>query len=191
MNTPTHEFVTVDMRGLKAALVARAQAERVSVSVLVRSAVARDLGLAVEREPQRAAVLSWSASSAASVKLSIRMSAEEARHLAAGARAAGLSRGAYLAGLKANVPVLSNGGGRAEHIASLMASSAELSTLSRNVHRLTALLRQANVEPARAYREMLDTLAGDVRRHLELAARVLADLQPQSRSARPTARSAP
>jgi len=37
---------------------------------------------------------------------------------------------------------------------------------------------------------MLDMLAGDVRRHLELAARVLADLQPQNRSARPTARSA-
>ena len=99
----------------------------------------------------------------------------------------GLSRGAYLAGLIANVPVLSAGGGRTEHIATLMASCAELSTLSRNVHRLTALLRQANVEPARPYREMLDTLAGDVRRHLELAARVLADLQPQSCSARPPA----
>ncbi len=119
------------------------------------------------------------------------MTADEARQLAAGARAAGLSRGAYLAGLIANVPVLSAGGGRTEHIATLMASCAELSTLSRNVHRLTALLRQANVEPARPYREMLDTLAGDVRRHLELAARVLADLQPQSRSTRPTARSAP
>ena len=45
MNTPTHEFVTVDMRGLKAALVARAQAQRVSVSVLVRGAVERELGL--------------------------------------------------------------------------------------------------------------------------------------------------
>ena len=180
MNTPTHEFVTVDMRGLKAALVARAQAERVSVSVLVRGAVARDLGLGAEREPQRADVPSWGASSSvASVKLSIRMTAEEARQLAAGARSAGLSRGAYLAGLITNVPVLSTGGGRTEHIATLMASSAELSTLSRNIHRLTALLRQANVEPARQYREMLDTLAGDVRRHLELAARALADLQPR------------
>ena len=36
MNTPSHDFVTVDMRGLKAALVARALAQRVSVSVLVR-----------------------------------------------------------------------------------------------------------------------------------------------------------
>lgn len=191
MNTTAHDFVTVDMRGLKAALVARAQAERVSVSVLVRGAVARDLGLAADGEASRMDEASEHPSSATTVKLSIRMSAEEARQLAAGARAAGLSRGAYLAGLIGNVPVLSTGGGRAEHIATLMASCAELSTLSRNVHRLTALLRQANVEPARPYREMLDTLAGDVRRHLELAARVLADLQPQSRSARPTARSTP
>ena len=189
MNTTAHDFVTVEMRCLKAALVDRAQAERVSVSVLVRSAVARDLGLAADGEAGRMDELTGRPSSATPVKLSIRMTADEARQLAAGARAAGLSRGAYLAGLIANVPVLSSGGGRAEHIAALTASCAELSTLSRNIHRLTALLRQANVEPARPYREMLDTLAVDVRRHLELAARVLAELQPQSRGARPTARS--
>ncbi len=189
MNTTAHDFVTVDMRGLKAALVARAQAERVSVSVLVRGAVARDLGLGVECEPQRADMPSRGTSCAVSVKLSIRMTAEEAQQLAAGARAAGLSRGAYLAGIIANVPVLSAGGDRAKHIASLVASSAELATLSRNIHRLTALLRQANVEPARPYCEMLDTLGGDVRRHLELAARALADLQPRGGKAASSARS--
>jgi hypothetical protein len=189
MNTTSHDFVTVDMRGLKAALVARAQAERVSVSVLVRGAVARDLGLAVECEPQRADMTGGGTSRAVSVKLSIRMTAAEAQQVAAGARAAGMSRGAYLAGLTANVPVLAAGGSRAEHIAALMASSAELATLSRNIHRLTALLRQANVEPARPYREMLDTLAGDLRRHLELAACALADLQPRGGNAPPSARS--
>lgn len=189
MNTTAHDFVTVEMRGLKAALVARAQAERVSVSALVRSAVARDLGLAADGEACRLEEASAGSVSAASVKLSIRMSAVDASQLAAGARAAGLSRGAYLAGLIANVPVLSAGGGRAEHIASLMASSAELATLSRNIHRLTALLRQTNVEAARPYREMLDTLAGDVRRHLELAARALADLQPRGGKVDSSARS--
>jgi hypothetical protein len=188
MNTPLHDFVTVDMRGLKAALVARAHAERVSVSVLVRGAVGRDLGLSVEGESHHVAASGGAASSSASVKLSIRMTPAEARQLAAGARAAGLSRGAYLAGLIANVPVLSAGGSLAEHIATLVASSAELSTLSRNIHRLTALLRQANVEPARPYREMLDTLAGDVRGHLALAARVLSDLQPRGRRADGSAR---
>jgi hypothetical protein len=181
MNTPSHEFVTVDMRGLKAALVARARAQRASVSALVRGAVARELGLAEGAEfqqPTARAIGPWTATS---VKLSIRMTSEEAEQLAAGARAAGLSRGGYLSGLIANVPVLTGGANRTDHIATLVASSAELSTLSRNIHRLTALLRQANIEPARQYREMLDTLAGDVRAHLRLAASALADLQPRSR----------
>lgn len=191
MNTTAHDFVTVDMRGLKAALVARARAERVSVSALVRGAVARDLGHTADGEASRKDEQTARVSNATGVKLSIRMTAEEAGQLAVGARAAGLSRGAYLAGLIANVPVLYGGGPRTEHLAILVASCAELSTLSRNIHHLVALLRQASVEPARPYREMLDTLDGDVRRHLGAAARVLADLQPQRRDARhpvPTAR---
>ncbi len=96
----------------------------------------------------------------------------------AAARNAELSPGAFVAGLVAGVPALTNGASRTEHLAALIASNAELSTLSRNIHRLTALLRQANVEPARPYREMLDTLAGDVRAHLVLASGVLASLRP-------------
>ena len=181
MNTPSPDFVTVDMRGLKAALVARARAERVSVSVLVRGAVARELGLAMAAADQQA-TSAGATSSAASVKLSIRMTPEEAEQLATGARWAGLSRGAYLSGLIADVPVLTtSGAGRTDHIATLVASSAELSTLSRNIHHLTSLLREGNVRPALVYRDMLDTLAGDVRRHLMLAASVLANLRPRSR----------
>lgn len=185
MNTHSHDFVTVDMRGLKAALVARAQSERVSVSVLVRSAVARELGLAKAAADQQAAAPAGSASSSTMVKLSIRLTFEEAERLAAGARAAGLSRGAYLSGLIANVPVLTSGASRADHLATLIASSAELSTLSRNIHHLTSLLREGNVRPALEYRGMLDTLAGDVHGHLTLAASVLADLRPRSRSGAP------
>ena len=181
MNTHPHDFVTVDMRGLKAALVSRAQAERVSVSVLLRGAVARELGLAMAATDQQA-TSAGATSSSASVKLSIRMTPEEASLLATGARAAGPSRGAYLSGLIASVPVLTSGANRTDHIATLVASSAELSTLTRNIHHLTSLLREGNVRPALAYRDMLDTLAGDVRRHLTLAASVLADLRPRRRS---------
>jgi hypothetical protein len=152
------------------------------VSVLVRKAVARDLGLSADGETARE-VPTRAASSAANVKLSIRMTPKEAVQLATGARAAGLSRGAYLAGLIAQVSVLSAGGSRPEHVATLIASNAELSTLSRNIHQLTTLLRQANVESARPYREMLDTLVDDVRSHLRLVARVLSDLRPGHTSA--------
>jgi hypothetical protein len=188
MTTPPPTFVTVDMRGLKAPLVACALARRVSVSVLVRGAVARHLGLAEADFVSEAVALaskptSKPASTATSIKLSIRMTAVEAAQLTAGARTAGLSRGAYLSGLVANVPVLTAGASRPDHIAALVASSAELSTLTRNLHQLTTLLRQGQVQPALRYRALLDTLAGDVRAHLVLAARTLANLQPRTSSA--------
>ena len=180
MNTSTHDFVTVEMRGLKAALVARAQAERVSVSVLVRGAVARELGLDERAAPHPADRSAETALDSTTVKLSIRLTRAEAEQLAAGARSAGLSRGAFLAGLIANVPVLSGGASRTDHLAALIASSAELSTLSRNIHHLTSLLREGAVRAAQEYRAMLDTLADDVHGHLALAAGVLADLRPRS-----------
>ncbi len=184
MNTPTHEFVTVDMRGLKAALVARAQAQRVSVSVLVRAAVERELGL-VEASAEPEGVMRTASAASSIVKLSIRLTSSEAEQLAAGARRAGLSRGAFLAGLLANVPSLTgDSASRVDCLAALTASSAELSTLSRNLHRLTALLRQGEGGPAQQYRRMLDTVGDDVRAHLSLAAGVLANLRP----ARPSAK---
>jgi hypothetical protein len=193
MNATSHDFVTVDMRGLKAALVARSRARRVSVSVLVRGAVERELGLADSSDDLEAAQRASDAVGSI-VKLSIRLTSVEAEQLDAGARRAGLSRGAFLAGVLANVPSLSGGSAsRPDCIAALTASSAELSTLSRNINHLTALLRQGNVQAALEYRRMLDTLGGDVRAHLRLAAGVLADLRPSrpsSRSSEPRRRAA-
>lgn len=179
MSTVPHEFVTVEMRGLKAALLARANSERTSVSTIVRRAVARELGGGPELAMQHLSADERVAPGGSMVKLSIRLTVTEARRLAAEARAAGLSRGAYLAGLMAGIPVLSTGAGRSEHIAALRASTSEMATLCRNIHRLAALLRQANVAQARPYWERLGSVADDVRQHLELASRVLADLQPR------------
>jgi hypothetical protein len=178
MNTPARDFVTVDMHGLKAGLVARAQAERVSVSLVVRRAVERELGL-VAPSAESAESRPAGAAGGSTVKLSIRLTDVEAAHLGSGARRAGLSRGAFLAGLLAGVPSLSGAAGsRPDCIAALTASSAELSTLSRNIRHLTALLRQSEVRAAQEYRRMLDTLGDDVRRHLDLAASTLAELRP-------------
>jgi hypothetical protein len=172
MNTPTHEFVTVDVRGLKAALVARAQAERVSVSVVVRRAVERELGQGGAAD--KPVVLTRT-----TVKLSLRLTGAEAQQLAAGARRAGLSRGAYLAGLLSGIASLADdSASRPDRLAALNASCAELSTLSRNLHHLTTLLRQGEVRAAMQYRETLDTLGADVREHLVMAASLLADLRP-------------
>jgi hypothetical protein len=190
MNTPTHEFVTVDMRGLKAALAARAQAERVSVSVVVRRAVERELGkLDASREPARDDQARNFGGQ--TVKLSLRLTSEEAQQLAAGARRAGLSRGAYLAGLLAGIASLADdSASRPDRLAALNASCAELSTLSRNLHHLTTLLRQGEVRAAMQYRETLDTLGADVREHLSMASTLLAELRP-ARPARVSLRQRP
>jgi len=109
----------------------------------------------------------------------MRMSrAEEAATLDAACRA-GLTPGAIrrrAGGGRARAVRRSN---RADHIAALIASSGELSTLSRNIRHLTRLLREGNVRAALEYRDMLATLDGDIRGHLTLASAVLADLRPR------------
>jgi hypothetical protein len=184
MKASSHDFVTVDMRGLKTALVERAHQDRLSVSALVRQCVERALD--VHPEPQPETTESATVPRGPLVKLSIRMTGSEADWLDGGARRAGVSRGAFLAGLLAGVPSFSGAAGnRLECLATLTASTAELSTLTRNVHQLTALLRRAEVQPAQAYRRMLDTLEHDVRVHLRLAASVLAELRPARQSGGP------
>jgi hypothetical protein len=182
MNTHNPDFVTVDMRGLKGALVARAQAQRVSVSVLVRRAVACDLGLEDPSAPRGHEAAKGSVPRGARVKLSIRLTTSEADRLIAGARSAGLSRGAYLAGLIAGIPALTSGASGVEQLAALTASNADLASFSRNVYILTRLLTQGNVSQALDYRDMLDTLNGDVQRHLVQASALLADLRPRGKT---------
>jgi hypothetical protein len=176
MDTSTHDFVTVDMRGLKSALVAHAKTKRVTVSVVVRDAVAAVLGCVCPEGVSPQVVPDAHGDPVVWVKLSVRVRCEEARRIDAGAKRAGLSRGAYLVGLADGVPVLKEGGLRSELIAALVLSCAELSTLNRNVYRLTALLSVGNVQQAQVYRVMLDTLADDVGCHLKFAATGLAKL---------------
>lgn len=179
MAPSSRDRICVDLRGLKAALFAKAEAQGVSPSSFVRTVLADALGKAREaganQGPPRCARVEGGR-----VRLTIRMRQEDARAALQAARRAGLSAGDYVAGLVSNVPVLSAGGSRVDCIRALTASSAELATLSRNIHRLTVLLRQADVEAARPFRDMLGTLAIDVRHHLELAASALGELQPRS-----------
>jgi hypothetical protein len=191
MDTSTHDFVTVDMRALKAALVAHAKAGRATVSAVVRDAVAAVLGRAFLEGAPPQMNLDVPDGRDAWVKLSVRVRRDEARRIDAGAKAAGLSRGAYLVGLADGVPVLKEGGRLRELIAALTSSCAELSTLSRNVHRLAALLRVGNLEQAKGYRAMLDTIAGDVDRHLKIAATGLASLNIFGRTRRSKSESSP
>ena len=182
MEPSSRDRISVDLHGLKAALFERAQALGVSPSGLVRTTLAEALGRAdpINIDRSMPSLLSGNGDR---VRLCLRMSREQAYSTLAGARRAGLNPGDYIGGLVAGVPVLLGAGRRADHLAALIASSAELSTFSRNLHHLTKLLRHGEFRPALEYRPMLDTLGADVRSHLALVARALADLRPRGGTA--------
>ena len=84
---------------------------------------------------------------------------------------------------------MTTGASRTELLSALTTSNAQLSSLSRNIHALTRLLIQSNVQKALVYRDMLDTLDGDIHRHLTQAAALMADLRPRVSSTETTHRS--
>ena len=179
MTPSSRDRISVDLRGLRASLLAQARARGVTPSDLVRGVLAEAFG-AVDSSQRALASATPRSAASGRVRLSLRLTAEQARAITLTAKAAGLSTGDFVAGLVTGVPVLSAGASRTDHLAALIASSAEVSTLSRNIHHLTSLLRQGAFRPAQEYRPMLDTLADDLRGHLAMAAGVLADLQPRS-----------
>jgi hypothetical protein len=176
MNTSTspspavRDLLTVDLRGMKAALCARAKARGVPVAVLVREALAREDLCEVEPIAHADAM----ANGARRVRVSLRLACTEARELAERARVAGRPVGAYIVELMRTGEAPPPAADRAAGIAALARSNAELATLSRHVAHLTALLRQGAVRAAREYRQTLDALDGDVRAHLALASTALA-----------------
>jgi len=178
MAPSSRDRISVDLHGLKAALFERAQTLGVSPSVWVRNALADALGQSNQRVGQLAAPHPRS-HHAGSVRVTLRMTREQAATTLSAAREAGMTPGEFLADLVAGVPVVANAGHRAEHIATLVASCAELSTFSRNLNHLNSLLRQGAYRPAEEYRPMLNTLGTDVRAHLNPATRALADLRPR------------
>jgi hypothetical protein len=182
MAPSSRDRISVDLHGLKAALHARALAKGVSPSALVRSILAEALSLPAGGWVEQHQAQLGPCRGERRARLCLRMSREEAANTLSAARLAGMNPGSFVAGLAAGVPAIQSGRGRVDHVAALVASNAELSTFSRNIHHLTHLLRQGEVGPALVYREMLDTLSGDVRRHLFLASGVLAELHTRGQA---------
>jgi hypothetical protein len=177
MLSTSRDRISVDLRGLKAALIERADRCGCSPSDVVRAALERELGLADPGAPAAQAPVARP-DDADRVRVSLRLARHDAAALAQAASNAGLPLGTFVVNLVAGVPLVGQGGKRADHLAALVASSAELSTLIRNLHHLTSLLRQGSLRAAQEYADMLDHIEVDVRRHLLLASNVLVDMRP-------------
>jgi hypothetical protein len=174
MAPSSRDRISVDLRGLKVALIERSRAAGLTPSALVRDALIVSLGSSADV----ARSASTRGDPTDQVRLSLRMSREQAHQTMTSARSAGLAPGAYIAGLVAGILALGATRSIPDHLATLTATNAELATLSRNLHHLATLLRQGEFLVAQEYQPMLDTLARDVHAHLDVATRALRDLQP-------------
>jgi hypothetical protein len=178
MAPSSRDRLSVDLHGLKAALVEHARLAGESPSGWVRTTLAEALKSSAESardaRPPRLEVRSVSR-----VRLTLRMSRDDASAVLAAARLAGQPPGDFVADLLAGQPAPMPASDRAETVGALIASCAELSTFNRNLSHLVRLLRQGAFRPAEEYRQMLATLGHYVREHLNQLTRALVDLQPR------------
>jgi hypothetical protein len=177
MKPLSRDRITVDLGGLRAVLLERANAAGQSPSAFVREVIATSLGRR-ERDVAAVPALPNVRADGARARVFLRMSCEEAALLRERARRAGVPPGEYVATLIAEAPALTTATSRSEQRAALIASTAELATLGRSVGQLSALLRRGSVPAPHEYRVLLEALLVDVRRHLALASGALAGLEP-------------
>ena len=178
MAPSSRDRLSVDLHGLKAALVERARLAGTSPSGWVRVTLAEALGgPAGPIEGTRP--LRLEARAGGRVRLTLRMSRDDASAVLAASRLAGQAPGDFVANLLTGQPAPMPASDRAETVGALIASCAELSTFSRNLSHLVSLLRQGSYRPAEEYRPMLASLGTDVREHLDHFTRVMAELQPR------------
>jgi hypothetical protein len=143
------------------------------VSELVRDILAREIQIGGDAVPTPSIGIS---PRERSIRVSLRMHYREASLLRESARHAALPLGAYVYALVARSSLPDGWAPRASTVADLAASCAALATLARDIRHLAQLLGQGQVRAAQEYRQRLDDIEGDVRRHLQLASEVVADL---------------
>jgi hypothetical protein len=177
VSASSRDRITVDMRGMKGALEARARQLDIAPSEFVRTTLADALGLAAASEGAPESRLTPRSDR---VRLCLRIRRSEREQLQLAAKEVGLT----IAELMLVLMVKPDHRDTISLIKVLSESNAELATLSRALSHLMHLLGQGSVRAALVYRDSLDRADGEVRAHLKLSAEGLSDLQPLIRLAR-------
>lgn len=170
--------ISVDLQGLGAALEARATALGVTPSELVRRVLLDALhGEGATRSAGRPRK---HATGEKRARMTLRMLGCDAEATRFAASRAGLSCGAYVAGLVAGVPAVIEGGAPGQYLSALTASNAEMADLARDLRRLRDLLQQGLTNAAQEYRDRFDRVDAAVRSHIIRTSIALAALQPRA-----------
>ena len=172
--------VTIELRGMRERLNALAAARKMTTAALARKA----LGTLLDDEQSDDQIGSndTTASDAQVVKVTLRLSAAHAAALATRARAADVSQGAYVAGLIDGTPPNPLPPNHANAVAALVGSTNQLAAMGADLNAFMRLLVRGSSTEMERYRAGILSLADDVRRHLALAALLVAELRSARRS---------
>jgi len=166
------ERVTIDLRGLSSALKEHAKARHLTTSEAARLAVAAAIETSpcgLEVEPSAGA----DADPRRPLKLTMRLQRSVADRLTTRARGCGLSYGAYLTTLIDATPAPPLAA-----VAALNASTDQLAVVSADLNEVIRLLRDRQLPAEKEVDESTRRTLEGLRKHLDLASRVVADLRP-------------
>ena len=170
MADASRDRVTIDLRGIGPSVRAAASARRLRVAAYAR------LALAEASNGQGAPSMPASPieQAGAAMKVTLRLAPSDGELLLLSAAHVGLSYGAFVARLLRGLPPPAPLVERVKDRDALFVSSDHLATLSADLASLIRMLKRFDGEGAVRYGAAAESLMVDVRRHLELASRVLA-----------------
>jgi hypothetical protein len=165
----SRDRVTIDLRGIGPSVRVAASARRLRVAAYARLALAEAANQPVATLPPTSPI----ERAGAVMKVTLRLDPLDAELLLLGAAQVGLSYGAFVARLLRGIPLPAPLAERVQDRDALIASSDHLATLSADLASLIRMLKRLDGEGAVRYGEAARALMADVRRHLELASRVV------------------
>jgi len=170
MAQASRDRVGVDLRGIGDAVRAAARTRQTTLAAFAREALVEAIGPLSTPPIDLANTLDPSEI----VKLTLRLPSLDAELLVLKSAALGLSYGAFVGRLVRGTPLPALAAERVADRAALIASVDHLAQLSADLTALIRMLRRADSEGAERYRTSAMSLVSDVRRHLDLASKVIA-----------------
>jgi hypothetical protein len=172
--------VIIDLRGIGDAVRSAAVQRRTTVAHLARQALLSTI--AASEPPVAPPGSDCPAPSFSTTKLTLRMPQPHADALIVNAVGLGLSYGEYVARLVNRTPLPRPAADRAADRAAPLKSSDQLAVLSADLNALVRLLRHGSSTEAEKYCRRIETVDADIRGHLDLASKLMAD--PETRRSR-------
>ena len=171
MTIDSRDRVTIDLRGLGAAVRAQADARHVTLAAFARAAILKSMGH-VDDEPLCLGPVG--PADGQPVKLTLTLPLRQATWLVEHARASGVSYGTYLASLIDGAPYP---GSLAQAVTALMASTDQMAAYSTDFQSFLGLIRDGRCAEAERYREAVIWLFDKVRKHVKLTSALATEVR--------------